>query len=249
MKQPAKYDYKIDSGHLDFQGNISPIVLAEMIVDASGKNADEQGLGIVDLQEKNYSWVISRYAMEVNEIPTVGDKLTVETWVRDVNNVFTSRNFRLTNETEKGNSGVMGYAHITWAVLDLDTRRSMPMDSVPELGEHIIEEDIPIEYTGRIPDIEGEVASSFEVKYSDIDLNVHTNFLKYLEATCNVFSLDFYSKHILKRVEVNFLRELNFGDKGNVYYEEVGENDYLFKLVTSEGVIASRSRMVFENKL
>ena len=249
MKQPAKYNFKIDSGHLDFQGNLLPIVLADMIVAASGKNADEQGLGIVDLQTKNYSWVISRFAVEIEEIPTMGDKLTVATWVRDVNNVFTSRNFRLTNETENGDKGVIGYAHITWAVLDLDTRRSMPMDEVPDLNRHIIEEDIPIEYTSRIADIEGEVVNAFEVKYSDIDLNVHTNFLKYLEAVCNVFSLDFYTKHVLKRVEINFLRELNFGDKGNVYCEEVAKNDFLFKLVTSEGVTASRSRMVFEDKL
>lgn len=248
MKQPAKYDYIIDSGHLDFQGNITPIVLADMIVAASGKNADEQGLGILDLQAKNYSWVISRFAMEVDVLPLVGDKLSVETWVRDVGGVFTTRNFRLTIESEKGYSGIMGYANITWAVLDLDTRRSMPMDKVPEIQRHIIEENIPIESASRIADIEGEVASAFEVKYSDIDLNVHTNFLKYLEATCNVFSLDFYSKRRLKRVEINFLRELNFGDKGNVYYEEVNENDFLFKLVTNEGVTASRSRMVFERK-
>ena len=248
MKQPAKYDYIIDSGHVDFQGNISPIVLADMIVDASGKNADEQGLGIVDLHAKNYSWVISRFAMDVNAIPTTGDKLSVETWVRDVGSVFTSRNFRLTNQSANGNSGVMGYADITWAILDLDTRRSMPMDNIPELVDHIIEEDTPMEPANRIRDIEGEIASGFEVKYSDIDLNVHTNFLKYLEATCNVFSLDFYSKRILKRVEINFLRELSFGDKGNVYYEEVAENDFLFKLVKSDGVTASRSRMVFEDK-
>lgn len=248
MKQPAKYDYKIDSGHLDFQGNITPIVLADLIVAASGKNADEQGLGILDLQAKNCSWVISRFAMELDAIPTVGDKLSVETWVRDVGSVFTSRNFRLSNKTANGDSGVMGYAGITWAVLDLDTRRSVPMDKVPELKRHIVEEDIPMEHTSRIPDIEGTVASTFEVKYSDIDLNVHTNFLKYLEATCNVFSLDFYSKRTLKRVEINFLRELNFGDKGYVYYEEVAKNDFLFKLVTNEGVTASRSRMVFENK-
>ena len=86
------------------------------------------------------------------------------------------------------------------------------------------------------------------MKYSDIDLNVHTNVLKYLQSICDVFSLDFYSKRILKRVEINFLRELNFGDKGAVYYEEVAENEFLFKLVTNEGVTVSRSRMVFENK-
>ncbi|HHW80357.1 MAG TPA: hypothetical protein GX746_01470, partial [Bacteroidales bacterium] len=124
----------------------------------------------------------------------------------------------------------------------------VPMDKVPELKRHIVEEDIPMEHTSRIPDIEGTVASTFEVKYSDIDLNQHTNFLKYIEATCNVLSLDFYAKRTLKRVEINFLRELNFGDKGNVYYEEVAKNEFLFKLETDDGVTVSRSRMVFENR-
>lgn len=248
MRQPTLFNYKIDAAHVDFQKNISPIVLADIIVGSAGKDADQQGLGLMDLHAENCSWVVSRFAMEIETIPTIGDKLSVETWVKDVNNVFTTRNFRLTNETINGNSGVMGYAKLSWAVLDLDTRRSMPMSEVPDLNRFIIDEDVPMQPASRIPDIEGEVASGFEVKYSDIDLNVHTNVLKYLEAICNVFSLDFYAKHILKRVEINFLRELNFGDKGNVYYEEVAENDFLFKLVTTHGVIASRSRMVFENK-
>ena len=81
-----------------------------------------------------------------------------------------------------------------------------------------------------------------------MDLNVHTNVLKYLQCVCDVFSLDFYSKRILKSIEINFLKELKYADKGSVYYEEVGENNFLFKLVTSDGVTASRSRMVFENK-
>lgn len=248
MKQPAKLEYKIETGHLDFQRNITPIVLADMIAATAGKNADDQGLGLLDLQAKNCSWVISRFAMEMDSIPTVGDKLTVETWVREVGSVFTTRNFRLTNKTESGDSSVVGYANITWAVLDMDTRRSVPMDRVPEITGFIIEEDIPIEPASRIPDIEGEVASGFEVKYSDIDLNQHTNFLKYIEATCNVLSLDFYAKRTLKRVEINFLRELSFGDKGSVYYEEVDKNVFLFKLVTDDGVVVSRSKMVFEDK-
>lgn len=249
MKQPTKFDYKIDSGHVDFQKNISPIVLADMIVDTAGKDADGQKLGLLDLQENNCSWVVSRFALELDAIPTVGDKLSVETWVREVGNVFTSRNFRLTNESENGHKAIIGYAILTWAVLDLDTRRSMPMSIIPDLSSYIIEEDIPMDPLDRIVDIEGEIASGFEVRYSDIDLNVHTNILKYIEAICNVFSLDFYSKHEIKRMEINFLRELNFGDKGNVYYKEVAKNDFVFKLVTNEGITASRSRMLFKDKV
>ena len=244
MKYQTSFNYKIDPQHIDFQKNISPIVLAEMILNAAGSDANNHGFGLMDLHKKNCSWVVSRFAMELGEIPTVGDNLSIETWVKDVGNVFTTRNFRINN----GAANPMGYAVLSWAILDLDSRRSIPLDTVPELSGFIVEEEIPLESPGRIPDIEGEVANSFEVKYSDVDLNVHTNVLKYLQSICDVFSLDFYSKHVLKRVEINFLRELKYGDKGTVCYEEVANNDFLFKLVTTEGVVVSRSRMVFQDK-
>ena len=244
MAQQKAFSYKIEPEHIDFQKNITPIVLTEMILNAAGSDANEYGFGLMDLQKKNWSWVVSRFAMEMDIIPTVGDKLSIETWVKDVGDVFTSRNFRISNESSK----VMGYSILSWAILDLETRKSIPLESVPELNDFIVDEEIPLESPDRIPDIEGNVANSFEVKYSDVDLNVHTNVLKYLQCICDCFSLDFYSQRILKRVEINFLRELKFGDKGTVYYEEVEENNFLFKLVTTEGVVVSKSRMVFEDK-
>ncbi len=248
MTQQTSFNYKIEPEHIDFQKNISPIVLTDMIVNAAGKDANQYGFGLMDLHEKNCSWVVSRFAMELHTIPTVGDNLSIETWVKDVSNVFTTRNFRLTNAASNGDSKVMGYAVLSWAVLDLDTRQSVPLANLPDLNSFIVNESIPLASPMRIPDIEGRVANGFEVKYSDIDLNVHTNVLKYLQCICDIFTLDFYAKRVLKRVEINFLRELNFGDKGSVHYEEVAENDFLFKLVTTEGVTVSRSRMLFEFK-
>ena len=244
MTHKTSYKYKIDPEHIDFQKNISPIVLTDMILNAAGTQADEYGFGLMDLHKKNCSWVVTRFAMELDVIPTVGDTLSIETWVKDVSSVFTTRNFKLTNGSDK----VVGYAALSWAILDLETRQSVPLSIVDKLNDYIVDESIPMGSPARVPNIEGQEANGFEVRYSDIDLNVHTNVLKYLQCICDVFSLDFYSKRILKGIEINFRKELNFGDKGTVYYEEVAENNFVFKLVTSEGVTVSRSRMVFENK-
>ena len=244
MSYQASFNYKIDPEHIDFQKNISPIVLTDMIVNAAGKDADSHGFGLMDLHNKNCSWVVSRIALELETIPTVGDNLSIKTWVKDVGNVFTTRNFKLTNGSDK----VVGYAALSWAILDLDSRQSIPLSNLSELNRFIVDESIPMDPPSRVPDINGEVANTFEVKYSDLDLNVHTNVLKYLQCICDVFSLDFYRERILKRVEINFLKELNYGDKGNVFFEEVAKNDFVFKLVTDAGVTVSRSRMVFELK-
>ncbi len=230
--------------HVDFQKNISPIALADKILNAAGSDADEHGFGLMDLHEKNCSWVVSRFFMEMESIPTVGDNLTIETWVKDVGNVFTTRNFRISNGQHK----VIGYSVLSWAIIDLETRKPIPLGSLSELNRFIVEDEIPLVAPTKVPDIEGDIANKFQVRYSDIDLNVHTNVLKYLQGICDCFSLDFYSRHVLKRVEINFLKELEYGDKGAIYYEKVADNDFLFKMVTNDGVVVSRSRMVFEVK-
>lgn len=244
MTPIKSFQFRVEPEHIDFQKNISPMIMADMIVKTAGEDAKEKGFGLMDLHKKNYTWVISRFVMELDIIPTVDDILSIETWVRDVGNVFTTRDFRISNSENK----LLGHAVLSWAILDLDTRRSVPLSAVPELNDYIVDEDHPLVTPERLPDIEGEVSNSFEVRYSDVDLNVHTNTLKYLQCVFDCFSLDFYAKRILKRVEVNFLRELVYGDKGSVYIEEVEENNFLFKLVTTEGVVVSRSRMVFEWK-
>jgi hypothetical protein len=52
----------------------------------------------------------------------------------------------------------------------------------------------------------------------------------------------------LKRFEINFLKELTFGDTGVVYRESKAKNDYLFQLVTSEKGISCRARIQFEDE-
>ena len=244
MTFKKKYSYRIMPEHVDFQKNISPIVLADKILNAAGNDADEHGFGLMDLHEKNCSWVVSRFLMEMESIPTVGDNLTVETWVKDVGNVFTTRNFRISNGALK----VIGYSVLSWAIIDLETRKPIPLENLSDLKRFIVDEEIPLTAPTKVPNIEGNIANKFQVRYSDIDLNVHTNVLKYLQGISDCFSLEFYSKRVLKRVEINFLKELEYGDKGAIYYEEVADNDFLFKMMTKEGVVVSRSRMVFEEK-
>ena len=57
MTQQTAFNYKIEPEHIDFQKNISPIVLTDMIVNAAGKDADQHGFGLMDLHAKNCSWV------------------------------------------------------------------------------------------------------------------------------------------------------------------------------------------------
>ena len=176
-------------------------------------------------------------------MPTEDDTLTIETWVEKVGTVFTTRNFHLTDGTGK----TIGYAASTWAVIDMKTRRSVPLDTLSVMKSFIVPEGTPIGDPNRIPNAKGEAVNTFTVQYSDIDVNEHANTLHYVRWISDCFSLDFYKKHFIRRFEINFLQELTFGDVGEVYREPGAEGEYQFQIVTRERGAACRARLLFED--
>ncbi|SRR5690554_2375554 len=243
MSARKKYTYNIEAQDIDFRRRVSLVSLTNFVLITAGRNADENGFGILELQSGNYTWVLSRLVIDMKRMPTEEDTISIETWVEKVGAVFTTRNFHLTDGTGK----IIGYAASTWAVIDMKTRRSVSLDSLTAMKDFIVPESTPIGEPTRIPNAKGEAANTFTVQYSDIDVNGHANSLHYVRWISDCFSLDFYKKHFIRRFEINFLQELTFGDVGEVYREPGAEGEYQFQIVTRERDAACRARLLFED--
>ncbi len=243
MSARKKYTYNIEAQDIDFRRRVSLVSLTNFVLITAGRNADENGFGILELQSGNYTWVLSRLVIDMERMPTEEDTISIETWVEKVGTVFTTRNFHLTDGTGK----TIGYAASTWAVIDMKTRRSVPLDTLSVMKSFIVPEGTPIGDPNRIPNAKGEAVNTFTVKYSDIDVNEHANTLHYVRWISDCFSLDFYKKHFIRRFEINFLQELTFGDEGEVYREPGAEGEYQFQIVTRERGAACRARLLFED--
>ena len=241
MNNKRAYSYQINTQHIDFQKNVTLSSLFHLIMKTAGKDADNNGFGLLKLQTADFTWVLSRFVLDMERFPQEDEHITIETWIEDVNKIFTSRNFAIRN----GNSEIIGYATSSWAVIDIQSRQSVQLDAMPELNDFILPEPTPIGGTTRIPNVEGEIANSFKVKYSHIDVNRHASSPFYIQWLADCFPLDFYETHRLKRFEINFLREVTFGDSGEVFREMKSENDYYFQIQTEEKGIACRARMQF----
>ncbi|MEA4916126.1 acyl-[acyl-carrier-protein] thioesterase [Proteiniphilum sp.] len=243
MSAKKIYKFDIEAQDIDFRRRVSLRSLTNMVLIAAGKNADENGFGLLELQTEHYTWVLSRLVVDMERIPTEQDTLSVETWIEHVGTAFTTRNFRLRD----GSGTVIGHAKSSWAIIDMRTRRSVRLDTIPSMQEFVVHESIPVDEPARIANVEGEVANSFTVKYSDIDVNTHTNSLNYVQWVSDCFSLDFYRTHYIRRFEINFLKEITFGDSGEVYRQQTEPNDYIFQIETKEKGAACRARILFED--
>ena len=242
MSAKKVYSYDIEAQDIDFRRRITLSSLTNNVLITSGRNADENGFGLLELQSENYTWVLSRLVIDMKRMPTESDSITIETWVEKVGTAFTTRNFRIRDAA----GVVIGFAASSWAVIDMATRRSVLLDTIPSMQRFVVPECTPIGEPGRLPGVTGEVANSFEVKYSDIDINSHTNSLNYVQWLSDCFPLDFYRTHHIRRFEINFMKEILFVDRGEGHREMNAPGDYAFQIVTRDNGIACRARILFE---
>lgn len=236
-----KYYFNIEAQDIDFRRRVSLKSLTNMVLIAAGKNADENGFGVLDLQTEQYTWVLTRLALEMERVPNEKDSLCIETWIESIGTAFTTRNFVLRDAT----GTIIGYAASTWAVIDMRTRHSVRLDTLPSMRKFIVPESTPIGEPARVPSAKGEVANCFEVKYSEIDVNGHVNSLNYVQWVSDCFSLEFYKRHYIRRFEINFLKEITYGDTGEVSRELIAPGDCLFQIDTRDKGASCRARLLF----
>lgn len=241
MSAKKSYNYTIEAQDIDFRRRVSLASLTNFVLITAGRNADENGFGLLELQTENYTWVLSRLIIDMQRMPIEEDTLSIETWVEDIGTVFTTRNFHL----KDGEGATLGYATSTWAIIDMKTRRSVSLDTLPKMRDYIVPESTPIGEPGRVAAAKGEAANTFTVKYSDIDVNGHANTLHYVRWISDCFSIQFYKEHYIRRFEINFLQELTFGDHGEVHMEPGTEGEYTFQIVTRDRGPACRARILF----
>lgn len=241
MSAKRKYYFEIEAQDIDFRSRVSLKSLTNMVLITAGKNASENGFGLLELQTERYTWVLSRLVIDMERMPTEKDSLSIETWIEHIGTAFTTRNFQLRDAA----GTVIGYAKSTWAIIDMSTRRSVRLDSIPSMGQFVVEESVPVDEPHRIATVEGEVANIFTAKYSDIDINNHVNSLNYVQWLSDCFSLDFYREHFIRRFEINFLKEITWGDNGKVHRQRIAPGDYLFQIETKEKGPACRARILF----
>ena len=63
------YKFVAEPFHVDFTGRLTMGVLGNHLLNCAGFHASDRGFGIATLNEDNYTWVLSRLAVELDEMP------------------------------------------------------------------------------------------------------------------------------------------------------------------------------------
>lgn len=241
----GRYEFVAEPFHVDFAGRLTMGVLGNHLLNCAGFHAADRGFGIAVLNENHYTWVLSRLAVEMTDMPRAYEKFSIETWVENVYRLFTDRNFAVLNAEDKP----IGYARSVWAMISMETRK--PADLFLLHGDEITsyicaDKPCPIAKAGRVKVGDAQQVAEYHTRYSDIDLNGHVNSIKYIEHILDLFPLEMYREKTLHRFEVAYAAESHYGDVLGFYREQKSENEYDIEVRKNGTETAIRSKVVFE---
>ena len=212
--------------HCDFGGRLFMGHLGNHMLNAADFHSTARGFGMQYLLTIKRSWVLSRLAIEMEEMPRMYTKFNVETWVESAMRYFTSRNFRVVDNDGK----VYGYGRSIWAMIDTESRQPTDILAIDNgaINNWIVKDkDCPIDKGGRVKmDNTAELVHSIDTYYNDVDINGHINSVKYIEHVLDLWDISWYKEHQIRRFEIAYVAEAHAGDKLSFYMQQAGELEY-----------------------
>lgn len=237
MDKVGRYEFLAEPFHCDFSGRLFMGHLGNHLLNAADFHSNDRGFGMQYLLGIHRSWVLSRLAIEMEEMPPMYTRFNVETWVESAMKFFTSRNFAVT-----GNDGkVYGYGRSIWAMIDTDSRQPTDILAIDggAINDWIVnDKPCPIDKGGRVKMTDNaELVHTIDTYYNDVDINGHINSVKYIEHVLDLWSVEWYQQHAIRRIEIAYVAEAHGGDRLSFYRENVADGEYNVRIVknTSDG--------------
>ena len=238
------YQFVAEPFHVDFTGRLTMGVLGNHLLNCAGFHASERGFGIAEINENHYTWVLSRLAIELEDMPRQYEDFSINTWIENVYRLFTDRNFELQDKNGKA----IGYARSVWAMISMETRKPADLISLHgnNLGQYVSDRECPIDKPGRIKVSVDAPVEEYQTRYSDIDINGHVNSIKYIEHILDLFPMDTFKEKQVKRFEMAYVAESYYGDVLSFYLEEKNENEYDIEVKKNNQEVVVRSKVIFK---
>ena len=159
---------------------------------------------------------------------------------------FTSRNFAVVGDDGR----TYGYGRSIWAMIDTETRQPTDLFAIDNgaINNWIVsDKECPIEKGGRVKmSDDAKLVRTIDTYYNDVDINGHINSVKYIEHVLDLWDLEWYRSHQIKRFEIAYVAEAHAGDQLSFYCEQTGDTEYCVRIVRTDGTECCRSKVVFK---
>ncbi|MBR6296057.1 MAG: hypothetical protein IKR40_06230 [Treponema sp.] len=262
--------YAVDSAFIDGKLRFTLVGMSTWAQTLVSFHYGEHGLTIPHMGRRGLTWVVTKQHFEISEYPEWKDDLLLESWMEEVRGLFSLYDFRFsyadggkksdwetplicrTPGAERKKGQTFMNAKFQWMLLDLETLRPVPMDSVDFGNIGFCSETSCIT---RFPKIALPEKFSFERTFTpqrlEIDLNGHVNNTEYLKYVLNSVPDEICSSRLVSSLDTNFISSAHYGDtltcRTTVIEEECKGDEIcaVHSIIRSDGSEVFRAKTVW----
>ncbi|BAF71110.1 acyl-CoA thioesterase [Sulfurovum sp. NBC37-1] len=125
-----KYQFKVQSGDIDFNGHVNNVTYLEWMIDAATKHSASVGYGYEKCLELGGTWVAKSHAIEYKKPAFENDKLQMKTWIKDIGKLMSTRRYELTRPSD---GALICEGKTEWVFVD--SKKMRPMKIPQEIIE------------------------------------------------------------------------------------------------------------------
>ena len=228
-------DYNIHYYEVDIHKRALMTSIIDYLGDMAMYQSEVLGVGIEHLKENKSAWVLYKWDITMESYPLLNETIKIKTFAYSFNKFYAYRKYEIIDA--QGNK--IGYASSVWILINTDRRRPIRITKdmyeaygVDDSNNAIIDiEDIP-----TITKVDSE--KSFDVRYSDIDTNMHVNNVKYAAWALETIPKDIVINYELRNIKVTYKKETTYGETIKVSTEIIREEDKVIcrhKIINEEG--------------
>jgi acyl-ACP thioesterase len=200
--------FAIRSYEVDALGLARPTAILNYLQEAAGDHAKLLGVSVRDLMPHGLTWVLSRTHLKIEGQAHSREELRVRTWPSSREGHFSCREFEVTAPDGRP----IAVATCSFAVLDLATRRPVPIDerlpAYPLLPRRALADDFK-----TLPRLTGaDTELAFRVGRVDLDVNRHANNVVYAAWALETVPAEVAERCFLSELEIAYRAEVFYGE-------------------------------------
>ena len=211
---PDKYqeEYLIPCYFVGLDFVLRPSSFFDIAQELAVRGSTQIGVPDTVLHRRGLCWILMRNAMHVNRLPSIEEKVILQTWHSGIHGPVSTRDYRI---LDSGGNAII-CANSSWALMDMETRTLAKPDRIfdlispePQCSERALLPDPPKIVFPR--DSEKEDAGIHAVTWSDLDYNRHANNAKYPHWAVDCLPAELTTSRKISDFAINYNREARLG--------------------------------------
>lgn len=203
-------------------GEVTNKSIISLLENTAGEHSAYFKFSITDIADKNLTWFILSWKLQVIKRPKALQKVKVQTWGRPVEKLVALREFKVFNE----NGELIAIATSTWCLVNTETGRIAKMPENLEEIYHKFRDEMVFKTEDvkklTIPKSEATYIDEYKIRRFDLDGNMHVHNLNYINFAYELLPDEVYNKGELNNLEIVYKKEIKYGEtiKSSLYVED-----------------------------